>query len=206
MEILYLSGFSRSGKSTVLSKLDAYNFISLSTSAYLTECTLAHFNEPLSNADLVTNKDTDYDKFFKDVYGLGIREAKIHVAEDVIVPKLGRKEGLVRPAIFKTLPKSLKCIPYVVCEVFNLEELTAWESVLSDLVLAQGLTYSPTHLALRRTAELTDVDGRELIGKNVFNNGIIENTISSILWEVSKNSIQNKPDAYKNTNDGAILI
>jgi hypothetical protein len=206
MEVLYLTGYARSGKSTILKKLEYHNFISLSTSAYLTDVTLEYFGEPSCNADLVLAKDPEYDEFFYDVYGFGIREAKIYVAEEIIVPKFGRKEGLVRPAVLASLPKSLKCVPYVVCEVFNLEELTAWESVLSDLAEDQGVDYIPTYLALRRTTELTDVDGRELVGKNIFNNGSLDNTILSILWEVSKKGIAyRKADAYKNTNDGAIL-
>jgi hypothetical protein len=181
-KVLYVGGYSRAGKSTVLNELVAHhNFTKISTSDYLTKETLFHFGEPVSprNIELFTNKDEDYDKYFRDTHGYGLRDAKIHVAEDVIVPELGRFYGLVLPAIREYYVPGEN----IVCEVFNHEELESWQRAIKESLIFK---YSELAISIRRSTELTDVDNREPFGIQVHNNGKLSDTVSEILRQFTK--------------------
>jgi hypothetical protein len=176
-KVLYVGGYSRAGKSTVLNELVAHhNFNKISTSDYLTKETLVHFGEPVSprNTALFTTKDAYYDRYFRDVHGYGLREAKIHVAEDIIVPELGRFYGLVLPAIREYYVPGQN----IVCEVFNHEELEGWRK---GMRYSLDTDYSELAISIRRATELINVDGREPIGIQVHNNGALSDTISEVL-------------------------
>jgi hypothetical protein len=181
-KVLYVGGYSRAGKSTVLNELVAnHNFNKISTSDYLTKETLSHFGEPVSprNIALFTTKDEYYDRYFRDTHGYGLREAKIFVAEDNIVPELGRFYGLVLPAIRDSYESGKN----IVCEVFNHEELEGWKR---GMRLSLDTDYSELAISIRRSSELTGVDKREPIGIQVDNNGKLSDTVSEVLGLFTK--------------------
>lgn len=157
-----ITGYSRSGKTTLLNHWSGkYGTEVLSTSNYLTIKTLEYFGFPTTPewVGAVHKKEVDcpleFDFFNK--VGMSFRDAKIYVAEEQIVPHLGRKEGLVRPVVKGRKETS----DLLLCEVFNHEEMMAWSEVLKEEIGNIMLH----RMALRRKEELTGVDGRELIGK-----------------------------------------
>lgn len=180
-QVVILTGYSRSGKSSLINHLvKEHNFNKISTSDYLTWKTLEYFNIPQTdeNFNRVMRKDPLIDSKFPG--DLNSRTAKIHVAEDIIVPQLGRKDGLVIPAIDTYLDLSSERT--IICEVFNLEECNAWIDALIDVLGEVAFTYA----ACRRDSELTSVDGRQLIGTDIDNNGSLESTAFQLLDLVSK--------------------
>jgi hypothetical protein len=174
--IIYLSGYARSGKTSLLNELKVnHGWQVLSTSDYLTKETLIYFDQKVNDyhQELFANKDPEYNQYFIDNYGFSLRDAKIHVAEEVIVPLMGRYEGLVQPTI-KDMDIDAN---YTICEVFNLEELLGWQKALSS-------DYREYAINIRRKDELIGVDSRELFGKRFDNNSGIKTLTQKVLKHV----------------------
>lgn len=188
MTILFMTGFARAGKTTVINELSKLGVMPLSTSHYLSKKTIEYYylvpresygfpgyQQKMDRLhefwmEVLKNKEDDV---FKRATGTTCREAKIHVAENVIVPNLGRLEGLVKPTI-STSPY----FDHAICEVFNLEELECWKQGFEDLGYNEE---EFDYIALRSERELTGVDGRELFGDNVFNDGNLSDTVNYLL-------------------------
>lgn len=176
-KVLYITGYARSGKSSLLALLPG---TTVSTSAYLSLVTLSHYGFTPDMLEMPTPhvKGSRFETTFFNSAGKTFREAKIYVAEQVLVPSLGRYEGLVRPAIANKMAQIVSEPNLIVCEVLNLEELKLWQRALEFL---DAIEYV---IQVRSRYELTGVDTRQPIGYRIDNDGTKAQLLAKVLNHV----------------------
>lgn len=189
---IFLTGYARAGKTTLLNYFQQKGWVAPSTSYYLSIKTAEFYREQFpieisqdSNAIqiLVDSLTQKQDGLWLTHTGFTCRDAKIDFAEKVIIPRLGRRAGLVKPAL-KYFGVSASNPKNTIMEVFNQEELIGWLTSLEEL----GCNEKSIVINLRRHSELAGVDKRELLGYTIWNEGQIEDTYNQIIKLTKTNS------------------
>jgi hypothetical protein len=177
MRIIGISGYSRSGKSSVVDYLNKkYNYKVISTSEWLTYRTLDYFKlcPSQKNIDAFTLKNQD--DSYLDLFGMTPRNMKIWVAEEHLVPTKGRYYGIVVPAL-KDSDIDPKNDSNIVIEIFNKEEL----NLINRYLWMKFQTCVELTINIRRDSEIVGCDKRDLPGEITFtNNKTIEQLAEQI--------------------------
>lgn len=166
--IVFIAGYSRVGKTTLISSAP---YPSVSTSQILTEVTarvLKNFDSGFSSTQLEQIEHLLTVKSSPST-AKKLRQAKIKVAEEILVP-IFRREIFIREAV-RRLPNA----PVILWETIGGEEL---------IKTCQELSFSKYNvhgINIRHSNGLNNVDIRELIGDNLTSDwikGIDYNDIS----------------------------
>ncbi len=183
IQVLTLNGYSRTGKSTVTKELVKLGWVKASTTDYLTIATIKHYGLQVNETTIKDFKDKENDGYYLVRFGKATREMKIHVAEDVLVPKYGRYLALVVPTVDIALDELLiaQMRTRLLIETVNLEEYGMFKTALSKYCLP---TEFVEPIYLERDTALKQVDSRKPFGKAIDNNGNIERTMAAILQHV----------------------
>lgn len=196
MEIVGISGYAQAGKTSLLRYLEnTHNYAVLSTVEYINMCLLAHYRLPLTPEYLLVlqTKQGDLVKEIEKVTGMPLRETKIHIAEEILVPRYGRFRGIVLPAVdfFKaTCGKMQRDFndTRVIIEVYNKTEL-ALLNIALDQVFNASLE---TGFNVRRNTELATVDTRDLVFEDDFWNESSIELMGEFIHGSFNNYFQNK--------------
>jgi hypothetical protein len=188
IKVLTLNGYSRTGKSTVTQELVKQGWVKSSTTDYLTIATIQHYGlEPneLTINDFTSKESDDY---YILRFGKNTREMKIHVAEEVLVPKYGRYRGLVVPTVDLAMDELFlvkrRKEHKLLIETVNLGEYEMFVTCLAGKQ-AQDFRFEFLEpIYLDRSTALKGVDLRNPFGKAIDNNGSIERTMAAILQHV----------------------
>jgi hypothetical protein len=102
--IAFINGYSRSGKSSVLDALRVLGYPVVSTSQTLDMLAIPVIQLKIKmDTDRLTRllrtKSSDFDYAIQQAFGVNSRDLKIAIAENMIVPTIGRLEGIVRPTV-----------------------------------------------------------------------------------------------------------
>lgn len=166
MQIVGIAGYSRSGKTSLINYLvDKHDYLVISTTDYLNLEVLQHygFSATRGNLKALQTKKGVCAEYIESIVGKSIREIKIHVAENVIVPWQGRYIGIICPTIEKAMQGWLDAgIDHtkraIAVEVYNQEELKLLNeafAVYFKQKISQGFN-------IRRNEEEKWVDTRDL--------------------------------------------
>lgn len=167
MQIVGISGYSRSGKTSLLSYLTSrHDYLTLSTTQYLNTATLDFFNLPRTpeNYDALVSKQGEACQKIQNRLGMSVRDMKITVAESHLAPTYGRFRGIVLPTV-DTFAEQCKAGGLdlndhrVIVEVYNHKELVMMLIAL-ELTFGAGIS---TGFNIRRKSEMVGVDKRELV-------------------------------------------
>jgi hypothetical protein len=184
MKLILLTGYARAGKSSLLDALEKKGILRVSSSRQLSVDTLEYFDLPTTDSFIkkLEDKEKDFNEYFIDQYGFSCREAKIHVAENVIVPRVGRLAGLIAPAIDNQLGANIEDDSVIAAEVFNSEEWFLWKRAFRTIHAAMHPSnkFAVYPIQVRRKTELANVDGRELIGAELWNDGTITEAVVKV--------------------------
>lgn len=179
-----MTGLSRTGKSTLEAKLKEKGFEVASTSAYLDIKTLEYYQIPVTPENIQALVDKNQEAL-PQLKGRDIRLAKIHVAEDIIVPTCGRYKGLVLPALESAINRGIRSHPStlrIIASVFNKSELVLFHKAINSYDIKALAPIYSINLAmpfyLDRVGKLTGVDKREEIGFMLSNNGTVDELIT----------------------------
>lgn len=159
--IVYVSGYSRVGKTTFLNHMRELGAECFSTSEYLNHLATVKYMEDSGIGKAIAPEDLTSSEEYLSVYdalthkddvflGLSARQFKIDLAERDIVVRLGREEGLVVPVV-KQIKESKS--PLIFVEVFNLEEQLLFDKYL----------YYKVHLNITNNRHTDNSDGRVLL-------------------------------------------
>jgi hypothetical protein len=182
--VLFVGGYARSGKSTLMKVLRDWNFTTASTSQYL---------DSICESDMVTktgdkswlntfaSKSLLLEKKLVEITGHTFRSYKINKAEEEIVPNLGRLNGLIKPSlepVIKLLGKSPIAIETIGGDEYNL--------MLDYLRQNQEQEIDIININCRSTDEQKGVDIRTLLPDpclHLFNNKKMK-SIKSVLSDL----------------------
>lgn len=146
---LLLSGYSRSGKTTVTSTIRLHypDIAVVSTSEHLGKMAisfLANLCSPEDAEQIINTKD---DTRCQELVNLSVRKLKIQLAEQVVVPFFGRFDGLILPALRSPVDANKRLI---LMETIGGEE-ARW---IQEHLVNNG--YSISKANIRNTAEEDD--------------------------------------------------
>jgi hypothetical protein len=139
---LLVSGYSRAGKSTTLNHISgSYPDVKVvSTSALLSTMASSFITSQRCEQAIAKQVvDTKDDYTCKSLSGLTVRELKIAIAEQVIVPFFGRFEGLVLPALRAAVEDGVE---KVIFETIGGEEAT----LAADYLRKNGYTLKQANM------------------------------------------------------------
>jgi hypothetical protein len=167
--VIFIGGFAQAGKSTAMGILEKeFNLPCFSTSQFLegiTEDCFNFFSDEYFWHEM--NKETQ-------------RQAKIHMAEKILIPRLGREKAIVAPVISLALEELARKKGIVVVETIGGEEHRLMQSIL----FGECWSILQDNVNIRRKSELPGVDIRELLAPatDIQNDGTKEELTDS-LWE-----------------------
>jgi ribosome biogenesis GTPase A len=169
--VLFVGGYARSGKSTLMRLLRDWNFTTASTSQYLDQvCELELVTKTGDKSWLNTfsNKSSWIEKKLVDLTGHTFRSYKIQKAEKELVPSLGRLNGLIKPALEPIMGLVGKCP--IAIETIGGEE---YHLMLGYLKQDQKQKFNFINLNCHSNYEKKGVDIRVLLPKpclHIYNN------------------------------------
>lgn len=184
MDCYIISGYSRSGKTTITEYLRKLGYLVESSSDILTIKTLQYCGIEINNKtiDVINNKKQDiFEKLYKEANNKStdksIRDFKIHVAENILVPRFGR--------VYFTN----KCIKNIIKQLPNYNKNKVF--IVS--------TIKEERFEIYNNPEIKDFN---LFGINLISNFALKNVDKRSL--ISKDEKTNYIKIYKLENNGTI--
>lgn len=155
LKIVFVGGYARSGKSTLMKYLATKNCHCFSTSQYLDSVCEKELGEYWTDA--FVTKDTLKEKELVALTGKNYRTYKINKAEKELVPKLGRLRALVIPVLTPLL--KLSNSDFVAIETIGGKEF----ELMLDWIKNNVKSCQISLINCRSPFELKGVDIRELL-------------------------------------------